>query len=284
MNEVVAAMKLIKVYCWEQPFAAAVDSIRQDEIKSIRRTYVLRGINAAFSFIGSRMMIFASFIIFVLSGNRLTPEIVFVVMSLYNAIRTAVLNQFTGAVGVGGECLVAADRVVDLLLLEEKPERALVSGGGPTGSISMKKYCGRWTKSLDKDSLHNIDLEISPGELVVVCGSVGAGKTCLLLALLNEIESMSGQCEINGQLSYAPQESWCFGGSLKQNILVGNSFDRQRYEEVIQVAGLERDLKLFSDGDETFVGEKGHTLSGGQKARVTLARGKKSWCPFVPQS
>jgi ATP-binding cassette subfamily C (CFTR/MRP) protein 4 len=284
MNEIISAMKLIKVYCWEQPFAETVDQIRQKEIVSINRTYVLRGINGATSFVGTRIMLFASFVIYALMGNALTPEIVFVVMSLFNALRVPVMNQFTNAVAVGGECLVAEKRVVKLLLLEEKPERhsiqnmstkSQVDKQPPSlerGSIKLENYVGRWTKSLTVNNLDEITLNINAGELIVVVGAVGSGKTCFLWALLNEIERISGSCSVNGSTSYAPQESWCFGGSIKQNILVGNAFLHSKYKEVIRCSGLKRDIKLFSEGDDTFVGEKGYTLSGGQKARVSLAR------------
>lgn len=113
---------------------------------------------------------------------------------------------------------------------------------------------------------------MEPGQLVIVIGSVGSGKTCLLYLLLREIEHVSGSCTLSGSTSYAPQEAWCFGGSIKDNILMGSLFNELMYEEVIEVCGLRRDLQLFPDGDQTYVGEKGYTLSGGQKARVTLAR------------
>ena len=127
-------------------------------------------------------------------------------------------------------------------------------------------------QSLQKESLKNVNIEVNPSELLVVIGSVGSGKTCLLYAMLNEIERVSGTLSLNGIVSYSPQESWCFGGSIRDNILLGQEIDRKKYQAVIKACGLERDLKLFPAGDLTFVGEKGYTLSGGQKARVTLAR------------
>lgn len=127
-------------------------------------------------------------------------------------------------------------------------------------------------QSLQKDSLKNVNIDVNPGELLVVIGSVGSGKTCLLYAMLSEIERVSGTLSLNGTISYSPQESWCFGGSIRDNVLLGQEIDRKKYQAVIKACGLERDLKLFPAGDQTFVGEKGYTLSGGQKARVTLAR------------
>lgn len=73
-------------------------------------------------------------------------------------------------------------------------------------------------------------------------------------------------------MSYAAQESWCTSDSVRDNILFGEPFEESRYWKVVSACGLEPDLKLFDDGDLTEVGEKGITLSGGQKARLTLAR------------
>lgn len=73
-------------------------------------------------------------------------------------------------------------------------------------------------------------------------------------------------------VSYAAQESWCTSDSVRDNILFGEPFEESRYWKVVSACGLEPDLKLFDDGDLTEVGEKGITLSGGQKARLTLAR------------
>lgn len=73
-------------------------------------------------------------------------------------------------------------------------------------------------------------------------------------------------------IAYAAQESWVLNETIKENILFGNEFDETRYKKVIRQCGLKRDLQLFDAGDATEVGEKGLTLSGGQKARITLAR------------
>ena len=60
--------------------------------------------------------------------------------------------------------------------------------------------------------------------------------------------------------------------TIKANIIFGEPYNAERYQDVITACGLETDLKLFDDGDQTEIGEKGVTLSGGQKARITLAR------------
>ena len=81
-----------------------------------------------------------------------------------------------------------------------------------------------------------------------------------------------GSVKINGTLSYAAQEPWIFCGTLRQNILFGQAYDGERYWKVLQVCALYQDIQKFDHSDLTLVGERGVLLSGGQKARVNLAR------------
>ena len=273
ISEVIAAMKLIKVYCWEIPFASLIGTIREDEVRETKKTYYLKATNAALSFIGTNIMVFASLVTYVKMGNKLEPEMVYIVTSLFNAIKIALTNNFSAAVGTGAESLVAVRRVEKLLMIHEKSNTGRVFDPSiEKGSIKALSYSGKWHEGLEKDSLSKINFQVDPGSLVIIVGSVGAGKTCLLWSLLGEIQHTSGQIKMNGGASYSAQESWCFGGSIRDNILLANQFNKEKYKKIIQVCSLERDLTLFDQGDLTHVGEKGYTLSGGQKARVSLAR------------
>lgn len=92
------------------------------------------------------------------------------------------------------------------------------------------------------------------------------------MSMLGELPSSSGEVKIKGKISYASQEAWVFGGSVKQNILFGDTYDEEKYNKVLHVSALEKDINIFPYGDLTQVGERGVSLSGGQKARVNLAR------------
>ncbi|CAF4290238.1 unnamed protein product, partial [Adineta steineri] len=115
---------------------------------------------------------------------------------------------------------------------------------------------------------------IRNGNLIGVKGSIGAGKSTLLAAILGEINLVSGKLQVHVQsISYAPQSAWIFADTLQANILLGKPIDEERYNNVIKACCLDIDLQNFGEvGDLLIVGDKGVNLSGGQKARISLAR------------
>ena len=95
----------------------------------------------------------------------------------------------------------------------------------------------------------------------------------MLNVILGELEALSdGTCEVAGKMAYASQEPWIFSGTVRQNILCGLEYEMKRFTEVVEACALEKDFSLFPNGDSTLVGERGISLSGGQKARINLAR------------
>lgn len=117
-------------------------------------------------------------------------------------------------------------------------------------------------------TLSNINVDFKKGKLIGVVGPVGAGKSSLLQALLRELPLESGSIHVNGTISYAAQEPWVFAGSVRQNILFGLDMDRERYDAVVKACALLKDFDQFEFRDMTIIGERGASLSGGQKARI----------------
>lgn len=138
--------------------------------------------------------------------------------------------------------------------------------------IIMKNATAKWLPTLIDNTLSNINLKVTPGKLVAVIGPVGSGKSSLLHAILKELPLLSGTVEVSGIISYASQEPWLFSGTVRQNILFGRPMNKERYKTVIHKCALAKDFKLFPHGDRTLVGERGISLSGGQRARINLAR------------
>ena len=121
--------------------------------------------------------------------------------------------------------------------------------------------------------LQDIDLTIEKGKLVGVIGEIGAGKSSFLNACMNNLLMHSeGSVKVDGKIAYVSQNSWIQNKTLKDNILFHNEYNHERYEEVLRVCELNKDLENLEAGDMTEIGEKGINLSGGQKARVAIAR------------
>ncbi|XP_049441856.1 ATP-binding cassette sub-family C member 5 [Epinephelus fuscoguttatus] len=130
-------------------------------------------------------------------------------------------------------------------------------------------------------TLHRIDQHIKRGSLVGICGGVGSGKSSLLSALLGQMTLLDGNVAVNGGFAYVAQQAWILNDSLKENILFGNEYDRDKYYAVLEACCLLPDLAELPYGDMTEIGERGANLSGGQRQRVSLARALYSERPIL---
>ena len=121
-------------------------------------------------------------------------------------------------------------------------------------------------------TLRNISLSIPKGQLCAVVGPIGSCKSSLLSCLLGEMECSVGYARVAGSISYAAQKPWIFAGSVRENILFHRPYHAERYEQAVRACQLKPDIERLPAGDDTLIGERGVNLSGGQKARVALAR------------
>ncbi|PVV00842.1 hypothetical protein BB560_004760, partial [Smittium megazygosporum] len=140
--------------------------------------------------------------------------------------------------------------------------------------VSMENVELWWdyTPGTSNPALKNINLSIHSSELVAVVGRVGSGKSSLLQSLLGELYKPKGKITVKGQVAYVNQQPWIMNATLRENILFGRKYDENIYSKVIFACCLTDDLMMLPNGDMTEIGEKGINLSGGQKARVGLAR------------
>lgn len=274
MNEVVSGIRIIKMYAWEKPFAALVSEVRRKEISKIMKSSYLRGLNMASFFCASKIILFVTFTLYVLLGNTITASRVFVTVSLYTAVRLTVTLFFPSAIEKLFESRVSIRRIQEFLLLEEitKSPAAVLQDEKKDASVELQDLVCYWDKNLDAPTLQNLSFTLNSNKLLAVIGPVGAGKSSLLSTILGELPNEKGVLKVNGQLTYAAQQPWVFPGTIRSNILFGKEFSPQKYERVLRACALKRDMELLPDGDLTLIGDRGATLSGGQKARVNLAR------------
>nr|WBG67118.1 ABCC3 protein [Mythimna separata] len=139
-------------------------------------------------------------------------------------------------------------------------------------ALVLHDVSASWTGDPNYMALKNISMRLRKGKLCAIIGAVGSGKSSILQLLLKELPSATGTVSIYGKISYACQEAWLFPSTVRENILFGLPFEPGKYKKVCKVCALEKDFKQFPFGDQTLVGERGVSLSGGQRARINLAR------------
>lgn len=160
-------------------------------------------------------------------------------------------------------------RWISMDKLEEKIAKSkLQTNGKSSPAPVVKNERPVETDVWKQATLDGITVRVKRGSLVGIVGAVGSGKTSFLQALMRELPLESGSIAMCGSVSYASQEPWVFAGSARQNILFGQEMERARYDAVVRACALVKDFEQFEFGDRTIIGERGTSLSGGQKARI----------------
>ncbi|CAM4855736.1 unnamed protein product [Rotaria socialis] len=270
INELVNGCQIVKMYNWEKPIEQRVHNLRQHEFASILRASRLRAINMGLYFSSLPLISLATFGGYWLMNHNLKPVDIFTALSFFGMIRGPVTSYLPTAIERFGEMLAASKRIDTFMRLTKIQEQKISDTRLGTTVIQMNDASFSWTKTI---CLANLKMNIESGTLVGIVGPVGAGKSSLLGAILGEMTLINGDSRVLGSFAYAAQSPWIFADTIRANILLGKPLDEQRYTNVIQACCLDIDLHSFGDaGDLTMVGEKGVNISGGQKARIALAR------------
>ena len=139
--------------------------------------------------------------------------------------------------------------------------------------LSLNNITASWDDEAGRQTLRNITLKLTGNEFIAITGPVGSGKSSLLMAMLGELPIQSGELVCSTEkVAFVSQTPWVFSGTVRENIVFGRPFDEQQYLAALQACDLWKDILLFAKGDSTKLGERGVILSGGQRARVSLAR------------
>uniref|UniRef100_T1IW00 Uncharacterized protein n=1 Tax=Strigamia maritima TaxID=126957 RepID=T1IW00_STRMM len=271
-NEVVTGMRIIKFYGWEKPFAQFVETARKKESKVLIKTAMVRAMNMAIYAVSIKLILFLTFLIYLSMGNTLTAHTVFLTVALYYNVRIVMTLFFPFAASQGAEVLVSIKRIEAFLLLEETTKESEPLPAQENIGITLDAVTAFWEKDSEIPTLKHMTANIKKNHLFAIIGPVGSGKTSLLMAILQELPLTNGVLSLTGSLAYTSQQPWIYHATVRSNIIMGNAFIRKRYSEVIRACSLETDISLLPYGDQTLVGERGAVLSGGQKARVNLAR------------
>ncbi|KAJ2505450.1 hypothetical protein IWW47_002040 [Coemansia sp. RSA 2052] len=223
-----------------------------------------------------------------ISRGPLTAQLIFVSLALFNLLRFP-LTTFPNIITTMVNANVALGRIHKLLTSEEldlesvtrlesvrrsnrEPSTQNKAGADDKGvAVQVSGGSFRWS-SKDSATLDGIDFSATSAEHLAIVGRVGSGKSSLLSALLGDMRKERGDVIVHGQIAYVPQQPWIMNATLRSNILFGLKYDKAFYNRIIDACALRPDLEMLTAGDMTEIGEKGINLSGGQKARVSLAR------------
>lgn len=279
-SNVFRSIKSLKLYAWEKPFYQRVADVREkEELVTLRKITILGAIfNIIFNMMGDVVAIGIFTTYLWLQEGSLDPSVVFPSLLLLQ-LATSPFMDLPNAIVSVSRMLTSQTRINELLV-EKDQDYANFNRSGETAhgyeELSLKSNAATISWNGDdteqKVVLKNISLEATRGDLLCVTGRVGSGKTALLKALSGELSVLSGSIDIKGSLAYCTQDAWLQNLTLRDNILFGQKYDEKWYNQVLEYCELFDDIKQMPNGDQTDVGERGISLSGGQKARVALAR------------
>ncbi|CAK4031265.1 ABC transporter [Lecanosticta acicola] len=269
ISQFVESIRHLRWYGWQGHWLDQVLTARQKEL--ILRVFsaiwglVISVINA----LALDLTPVAAFATYTLIAKKpLTVDIAFPAMQLF-AMMTSQLRELPGLVIALINAWVAMTRIEDFMAepdLQRMATEALIGD-----KLAIDKATFAWPES-HTPVLKDVDLSFPEG-LTVICGEVGSGKTALLQALLGELDLLDGQLIRPAEpIGYCAQTAWLQSMSVRENILFSAPYDDKRYRDVLDACALTPDLAEFKAGDLSMIGENGIGLSGGQRARVALAR------------
>lgn len=223
-----------------------------------------------------------TFGLYSLMGHQLDAATVFTCLALFNNLISP-LNSFPWVINGLIDAAISLRRLNKYLSCKE-------SDTGPNKSspvfyddkfdskelaVAVRDASCTWSSYDEKEFdlvLEHVNLHVPKGFMVAIIGEVGSGKSSLLNLVLGETRLINGSIYLSGSTAYVPQVPWIMSGTIRDNILLGKDYDQNRYSEVIQACTLDLDISLMKGGDMACIGEKGINLSGGQRARLALAR------------
>ncbi|WVF71138.1 hypothetical protein IAT40_005935 [Kwoniella sp. CBS 6097] len=302
LKELLLGIKVIKLNALEPHFIRRIRRLREHEVSWQRWRYSLGTI---FNILADQLPLLATILTFFFHtkvlGRVLEPSTAFVVLTIFNRVKDG-LGTFPQIIQTFLSTKVSLDRISRFLSQPEidkerweSASKQIICDNATIAWPSAETPTDPGTQT-PRFKLRDITFEIPEGGLTLLCGPLGSGKTLLLRALLGEATVEGGRVLaprslpdstpsepsasrrwttsewLTESVAYAPQQSFIRHGTIRDNVLFGQPMWRERYTDALRQAALEPDLEILHDGDLTEVGEHGVTLSGGQKARVNLAR------------
>ncbi|XP_070538465.1 ATP-binding cassette sub-family C member 5-like [Ptychodera flava] len=303
ISEMVQCIKLIKMYAWEKSFAKVIAGIRAKERKLLEKAGFVQIVSMGTSPMVSLLASVTTLTLHTLTGNDITVSKAFTLTAIFDVMRFLIIST-PFAIKSLVETKVSIGRIQEILHMKEteaiagRPEdqgqAIVINQASFTWDVLESENNNQVEEKDARKSLENgdlvqneetsadkqpflstlsgIDLVVQKGQLVGICGAVGCGKTSFISAILNEMTLVEGDIAVDGSFAYASQQPWIINATVRDNIMFGNIYAREKYERAIEACCLTADLRILPSGDLTEIGERGINVSGGQKQRVSLAR------------
>ncbi|CAG9327095.1 unnamed protein product [Blepharisma stoltei] len=263
-TQMLASIKMIKAYVWEKFFKKKIEDARVRELSLLRKLQILQGTTYFFFWIVPSITAAAVFMYYTLVMEKsLDPGTAFVTLSTLLILQDS-LQEIPWLVSEVMMCIVSCRRMQGLIDLPD------LEGLPSSDTVDLKECTLAYG---DKSVLNRISLKVNKGEFIAVVGTVGSGKSSLLNGIMGELKVKEGVIKVTDSIAYAPSlDSWLQNDSLRNNILFGKPYNEAWYLKVVDACCLIQDINSLPNKDLTEIGERGINLSGGQKARICLAR------------
>ena len=226
-SEMLHGIRIIKYYVWERPFLKRIDEARSAELRKLLMFSLLRSLNSVLTLLSPPTATFLTFLVCVAAGGTITHTKVFTAFSTFNMMRLpfAHLGQFFNTLA---QWQISIQRIVDFLNLpdmktqqsleddestnkDEEDETSLSTGFEDKNEdanivASLNDCTFKWPDG--NTAISNVNITINKGELVIVVGQVGSGKSAFVSSLLGELTKSSGQAHLPRSVAYVPQTPW----------------------------------------------------------------------------
>ncbi|KAJ3015358.1 UNVERIFIED_CONTAM: Multidrug resistance-associated protein 1 [Siphonaria sp. JEL0065] len=304
LREFLYGVKVIKYNAEEEHMEAKIQKARREQVSALYK--LIGGYVLVIGCIIMQQNLTAplTFIAFGALGNEMKSEVIFPALSFLMSL-IGISGTFPHVVMVFLQFTVSYRRLAEFLLAEEiklEEEPVHIEFAREKPAISFDNVSFSWeavirnpskdvlaanekkgeaeeinlvaAEAVDADvfKLNDLSLSIKHGSLVAIVGATGSGKSSLLSAITGGMRKTNGDAVVSGSIAYCPQEPWIISGTIEDNITLLDDTAKNRYQSAIEACSLAKDLNAFSGGIKTQIGEKGINLSGGQKARIALAR------------
>ena len=308
--EILQSVRFVKFFGWESSFLERINGIRKQEIRAIKVLLSIRNAINAVSMSLPIFASMLSFITYSLSKHPLNPAPIFSSLALFNSLRMP-LNLLPTIIGQVIDAWASVKRMQEFLLAEEQADDFMWGSGGKS-AVTLNHASFTWERTTAQDiaknpqadkktpnhekrissksgsnngadtdstlteaepfKVHDVSFSVGRNELIAIIGGVGSGKSSLLAALAGDMRKTSGDVTIGATRAFCPQYAWIQNATARENIVFGKPFDRKWYRKVVDACALQPDFDMLPNGDQTEIGERGITVSGGQKQRLNIAR------------